>query len=207
MDSEIYGHLIRRFWRGLILIVAITTIGTLTLNAQRKSAYEGSVYLAVAQAPQSAISNQPVYQFGDYYSIQGSNYLADFVRGWLKDPATLEVILRTAGSGLPDKPLNSLTRYFSIKPSGTVGLEIFHTTANHDETNRILTATQQVVTDKLGVLQAEGLYTDFRIIPGAVLVKERKPDPVVAGLIGFGSGLLLALLVILILSVTVPKRS
>jgi len=207
MDIDLYHSLIRRFWGLLIGIGLVATIGAAAFTLTRTSSYEGSVYFSVAQAPQAAGSKTDYYQFGDYYALQGSNYLADYFKGWLKDPATIEQILVKSGGGLPaNKSLTSISRYFSVKPLGTVGLQVFHTTSNHDETNRVLTALQTVLTEKLSALQSQGLYPDFRVVPGSVLVHELKPDPLMAGAIGFGAGVVLAVLTLLILAATVPER-
>lgn len=202
MDIDLYSQLIRRYWTLMVGIVVVATLGSVLFTSTRQSAYEGSVYVSVAQAAQEGVATD-VYQYGDFYGIQGSNFLADYFRGWLKDPATVEQILTDAGSGLPDKSLTTISRFFSVKPLGTVGLQILHTTGNHDETNRILTSLQTVLSDRLSSLQEQGLYQDFRIVPGDVLVVERKPDPLVAGMIGFGAGLMLAVLALLTASVTV----
>lgn len=207
MDIDLYHSLLQRYWKLLVGIILIATFGSSAFTSTRQSAYEGSVYVSVAQAPQATLKRGDVYQYGEFYGIQGSNYLADYFKGWLKDPATIEEILVGAGGGLPSgKSLTSISRYFAVKPLGTVGLQVFHTTSNHDETNRVLTSLQSVLGKRLAALQASGLYPDFRLIPGSVLVRERKPDPVTNGAIGFASGLILAFLTLLILAVTVPER-
>ncbi len=206
MDIDLYHDLIRRYWTPLLGIILVATLGAAGLTSTRQSTYQGSVYVSVAQAPQANLGPTDAYQYGDFYAIQGSNYLADYFRGWLKDPATIEEILVQAGGGLPNTSLTSISRYFAVKPLGTVGLQIFHATSNHDETNRVLTALQTVLGDRLTALQAQGLYPDFRLIPGSVLVKELKPDPLLAGAIGFGSGLILSFVVLLSLAVMVPQR-
>lgn len=207
MDIDLYQSLMRRYWGLLLSIILVATLGAAALTSTRTSSYEGSLFVSVAQAPQATSAQVSSYQYGEFYSIQGSNYLADYLKGWLKDPATIEEILVKADGGLPSKKsLTSISRFFSVKPLGTVGLQVFHTTSNHDETNRVLTSLQTVLGDRLAALQTQGLYPDFRLVPGSVLVKELKPDPLMAGVIGFASGLLVAFLALLILAVTVPEK-
>lgn len=206
MDLDLYRQLLSRFWGVLVAIILVTTLGAVVFTASRPASYEGSVFISVAQSGQEQVAAADVYKFGEYYSLQGSNFLADYFRGWLKDPATVEEILRRSGGGLPDVSLQSISRFFNAKSLGTVGLQIFHTTSSAQETERILAETQNVLGERLASLQNEGYYRDFALVPGSVLVREAKSNLLVSGAIGFAAGLFLSVFALLLLAVAVPER-
>lgn len=206
MDIDLYRQLINRYWVLLLSVIVIVTVGSGLFASTRSESYQGSVYLSVAQAPQANSAQAPFYQYGEFYAIQGSNFLADYFRGWLRDPATIAEILEGAGGGLPNKSLTSISRFFNVKPLGTVGLQIFHTTSSSDETTKTLESLKLVLTNRLTSLQEQGFYEDFAVVPSDVLVKATRPDVMMVSLIGFGSGLVLAVLMLLILASITPSR-
>src|SRR3990167_6515882 len=153
MDIDLYRSLVGRFWVVLVTIIIVTTFGAVLFTSSRPAGYEGSIYISIAQSSQQSTSNKNFYEYGEFYALQGSNFLADYFRGWLKDPATVNEILTKAGGGFPQGSLRSISRFFAVKSLGTVGLQVFHTTASHDETEHILTATKQVLSERLASIQ------------------------------------------------------
>lgn len=206
MDIDLYRQLLARFWGVFLTILVVTTLGAILFTGSRPTSYEGSVFLSVAQSQPAQTAGASTYAYGEYYALQGSNFLADYFRGWLKDPATVSEILTRAGGGLPDASLQSVSRFFNAKSLGTVGVQIFHTTSSLQETERTLQETQTVLGERLAQLQSEGFYQDFALVPGKVIVREVEPNMLVSGLIGFVAGLFLAVFALLLLAVTVPER-
>lgn len=207
MDLDLYQQLIRRYWPVFLGIVGVTILAAWLFTARATTAppYVGTQFIAVAQRPQ--VETQGQYQFGEFYSLQGSAFLAEFFTGWLQDPATVQAIFRDAGLTAPTSSLRSLDRTFELRLRGRSGFQILVERDSGSEARALLAAAGSEVTDRLAALQRQGLYPDVVLVPGEITAGPTLPDLAMNLIIGAVVGLFLGGVALLALSLTLPRRS
>lgn len=206
MDLELYYQLFKRFW----VVFAAIFLGTIVLTwgvlATKPPVHEGTVMLSVIQKDVSATSSTPYYQFGEYYGLQGSNFLADYVVALLRDPALVVQILNQAQSGVPDASLARIGRIFDVKSVGTIGVQLNFQAGSNEETERVLTTAVQTVQSNFTSLQSEGFYPNVKLQAGAAYVKDTRPDLVLSLVIAGLAGIVLGMIVLTLLSPSIASK-
>ncbi|MBI2590199.1 hypothetical protein HYW32_04245 [Candidatus Berkelbacteria bacterium] len=206
MDLDLYVTLLRRHLTLYLGVFCLTFLSIVLLSFNQKPRFEGSLFLSVAQAPQSAPTSADFYEYGEFYSLQGSGFLSDYLASWLKDPATVNTILVEARASSANQTIRSLSRMLEIKSQGRLGLQVMLNRLDEQEVNRILTAIKSVVTARLETLQSQGFYKDFSLITGDVLVtKNSQSLPFALGL-GLTSGIFITIFIFLITASVAPVK-
>jgi hypothetical protein len=206
MDLDLYQQLFRRYWM-LFLGIVLLTVGIVwAVSTSRSPAYEGSVFLSINEKPEQQLS-QSTYQYGEFYGLQGSEFLAKYFAADLTDPGTVNEIFRKAQLSFPtNQSIKNLRRVFTLKPVGVAGLSVEFQSGSKDDTTRGLTAVQETAQNHLAALQQKGLYANIVMVPGQVFVRQTSVDlPLLLG-IGAMVGLFLGFFVLLVLSLSIPKK-
>jgi len=205
MDLDLYQQLFRRYWILFLGIVLFTVVVAWAISVSRSPAYGGSLLLSINEKTDQALSQVP-NQFGEYYSLQGSEFLAKYFATDLADPGTVNTIFNKAQLALPKGPIKNMRRAFLLKPVGVAGLSIEFESGTEDDTLRGLQAVQETTQSHLLALQQKGLYPNVVIVPGQIFVRETPIDlPLIIG-VGVVTGLFLGFITLLILSLGIQKK-
>lgn len=206
MDLDLYQQLIRRYWPVFLGIVVLTVIGAwlFTERAATSPSYVATQFIGVAQRPQEQAADQ--YQYGEFYNVQGSAYLAEFLAGWLQDPATIQRVYEDAGVAVPTTSLRTVNRSFELKLQGRSGLQMVVERVDGTEAKALLAAASATIQQKLRELQGQGIFPEVVLIPGEIAVGPTLPNLTVNLAVGLVAGIILGFLALLGLSVTLPRR-
>ncbi|MEK7184423.1 MAG: hypothetical protein AAB701_02815 [Patescibacteria group bacterium] len=204
MDLDLYAQLFRKHWMVFCLIVAGSIGLVWGISVMKAPAFEGSLLLSFNAKPEAFAQTQ--YQYGEFYGLQGSEFLAKYFAADLADPATVETILTRAHLGVPNKSLTSLGRIFTLKPVGIAALSARFESGTEDDTLRGLQSLQDVAVSHLTALQQKGLYPNIVLTTGQIYVRQQTVDvPITLG-IGAVAGLVLGFFVLLLLSLAIPQK-
>lgn len=205
MDLDLYQQLFRRYWMLFLGIMVVTTGAIWAVSASRAPAYEGSLLLSITEK-QESLTPSSAYQFGEFYGLQGSEFLAKYFAADLADPGTVSAIMAKAQLPLPDQSITSLRRIFALKPIGVAGLSVQFESGSKDDTLRGLQAVEDTAQSHLTLLQQKGLYPNVVIVPGQIFVRQASVDvPLTVG-VGALIGLFLAFFTLLVLSLGISKK-
>lgn len=206
MDLELYGAVLRRYW-GLLVAVIVVTVGLVwILSVSAPTIYEGSLFVSVAQRPELQQPDPATYQFGEFYAIQGSTFLADHLSGWLRDPATVQQLLVDADLSLPDPTLGKLAGYYKIDSLGRTGLKLSLISPESADITKGLEVAGGFLAEKLANLQRDGLYPEAVMTVGTPVVVAQDQSLELNLILGVITGCILGVILLLILSLAVPVR-
>lgn len=207
MDLDLYQQLVRRYWPVFLAVVGLTVIAAwlFVSRATASPVYLGSQFIGVAQRPQADVERQ--YQFGEFYSFQGSAFLAEFLASWLQDPATVQRVFSAADLPVPSPSLRSLGRFYDLKLRGRSGFQVTLERTDPDEARSLLLATTDVLTTRLADLKGQGLYPDAIMVPGEIAVGPTLPNLPLNLALGAIAGVFLGGVALLALSLTLPRKT
>lgn len=205
MDLDLYQQLFRRHWMLFLGIVVVTVGAIWGVSISKAPAFEGSVLLSITEKPE-ALAPTTAYQYGEFYALQGSEFLTKYFAADLADPGTVSTILSKAQLPLPDESITSLRRVFALKPIGIAGLSVEFQSGSKDDTFRGLQSLQDTAQAHLTQLQQKGLYPNVVMVPGQIFVRQSSVDvPMTLG-IATVVGLFLGFFVLLVLSLGIAKK-
>lgn len=207
MDIDLYQQLLRRYWPVFLGVVGVTVLAVwlFTARATTQPTYFATQFIGVAQEPQVGADAQ--YQFGEYYNLQGSAFVAEFLASWLQDPATVRDVFARAGLTTPTASLRSLNRFFDLAMRGRTGFQIAVERTDEDEARELVTAAGDTIAQRFTALQQQGLYPNSILVPGDVAVGPTLPSLTLNLAIGLVAGVFLGCLALLALSLTLPRKA
>jgi hypothetical protein len=205
MDLDLYQQLFRRYWMLFVGIVLLSVGVIWFVNISKPAAFRGSLLISINEKS-APVSSQSANQYGEFYGLQSSEFLAKYFAADLADPGTINDIFTKAKLSLPKGSLTNLRRVFLLKPVGVAGLSIEFESGSKDDVARGLQAVQEITQNHIEALQQRGLYANVVIVPGEVFIRETSVDmPLIVGA-GVLAGLTLGFFTLLILSLNIPKK-
>lgn len=205
MDLDLYQQLFKKYWLVFVIIV-LGSVGLVWgVSTAKAPAYEGSLLLSFNAKPEP-LADPSQYQYGEFYSMQGSEFLVKNVAADLADPSSVEVIMSRAQLPLPEGSLERISRVFTLTPAGVTALSVGFEAGTEDDALRGLQAVQDVTQSHLAALQQKGLYPNIVMTAGQIFVRQQVLDvPLTLGL-GAVLGISLGFFVLLVLSLTIPPK-
>ncbi|MBI4022767.1 hypothetical protein HY375_01220 [Candidatus Berkelbacteria bacterium] len=205
MDLELYQQLFRRYWLVFASITLVVGGLALVMAMARPITWTGATTLAIAQ-PEPVLAPTPTTDdFGSFYTIQGSGFVADFVAGWFHDPAAADNILTAGGAKTSQLSLSQLKRALSVESRGRVNLLIEFKHEDPSVVRAVLEEASRAAQTRLTSLHDQGLYQDFRLVAGSAVARANPSGVVASALFGLVAGAVLGFAVLLVLSLGLPS--
>lgn len=193
-----HRYLIKNIW--LIFGVALV-VGVLAYfwSSSRQPQYEGVMTLAVVKTGTKLEADR--YTYDDFYLLQSTALLVDVMSGWFSSPNITAQIFKRAELSLPFSSSKQLGKIFLYqKPGTSVGtLVVTIKTNSKDDTQRLLSATQVVIGERLAEYKKQTQFSNnFQVTFQEPLVLEQRTDPTMYALAtGFATFLLASLWLII----------
>lgn len=202
MDVELYKYMFSHYWKLLVTITILVVMVSWLLVVNKSVQYQGSAYLSAAQQNQ-AQPDTDFYQYDQFYTLQGSGFLARLLESWLKDPATVKQIFDNEQLGDKIQGLNLLQLSKLLKPEvkGNNSLQIYYADRDRETVGKILGEAQNILRQRLEQYQNQGFYQSFTLISSEPLVIEDKINPNLYLLLSLIGGLVLSFVILLIITV------
>lgn len=206
MELNNYWSIIKR--NGYIVVILCLLFAGLAYYNYYKNpvSYAGTITFTVGNTSTSP-DNQ--YDYGQFYNVSATSYLADTLSGWLASPDFVNKIYQNAGSGTPQSKINDLTRVVkTTKNTLTSSVVVAEMDASsHDETQKLLTASAKTVQDEMTNLQAQKVIPSELVINASQpYVTDHKNNPFVAIVIALISGLIVGIVISLFIEAVKQSR-
>lgn len=193
MDLKEYLKLIKKNYRLIITVCAITGISTFLFSVFRPVKYDVSQSLFINK---NGSQDTQDFKFDGYYAFEAADTLSDSVGEWLKSPEVINEIYAKSGIDPAFKNIKSYSKKFKAKKLSAEYVEVSFESKNIAEANDISKALIEVVNSKTTSLKdASNGEVSFSITGGMPIVVENKLDALFNFVIGILSGLLLGIFI------------
>ena len=203
MDLTLYATLFKKYWLLFVGVILVAVGSTVVFTLRQPQSYRGNIYLSVAQRDVQSSDEQD----GSYYDIQASSLVVEQLSGWLTEPATTAAALRGGGVDPANFTLQQLGQVVQPKLQGGTGLILEYRGTSVASVEQVLLSSQEVARQKLTSLQERGIYENFLLVPGEPLVREERQNLPLAIALSAVAGAVLAFILLLLLSLTMPEHS
>lgn len=189
MDLKEYLKLIKKNYRLIITVCAITGISTFLFSMLRPVKYDVSQSLFINKNGSQETED---FKFDGYYAFEAANTLSDSIGEWLKSPQVVNEIYAKSGIDPAFRNIKSYSKKFKAKKMSAEFVEVKFESKNVNEANKIAGAIVEIVNSKMtSIKDTSSGEVSFSISGSAPVIVENKLDALFNFLIGIASGLLL----------------
>lgn len=195
MDLKEYLKLIKKNYRLVITVCAITGISTLLFSVLRPVKYDVSQSLFINKDNSQETED---YKFSGYYAFEAADMLSDSIAEWLKSPEVVNSIYAKSGVDPSFKNIKSYSGKFKAKKFSAEFVEVKFESRNTDEAKKISGAIVDIINAKTASMKnTSNEEVSFSIAGSAPVIVENKLDALLNFMIGIASGLFLGIFIAL----------